>query len=93
MTSANANSSLHSEPHDPHASTTHPVLILIAWVIVGAPLLWGVSQTFMKSLDLFRPPPAQTGKGATPAPAPTLPNAAPQPTTTPTTPLLPAAKP
>jgi hypothetical protein len=90
MTSANANSPLPSTSRDPHASTTHPVLILIAWVIVGVPLLWGVSQTFMKSLDLFRPPPAQTGKGA---PAPTLPNAAPQPTTTPTTPLLPAAKP
>lgn len=28
--------------------------IAFAWVFVGLPLLWGVSQTVMKSLDLFR---------------------------------------
>jgi hypothetical protein len=28
--------------------------IAVAWIIVGVPLLWGVSQTFMKSLALFK---------------------------------------
>jgi hypothetical protein len=28
--------------------------VAVAWLIVGIPLLWGVSQTFMKSLDLFK---------------------------------------
>jgi hypothetical protein len=28
--------------------------IAIAWIIVGVPLLWGVSQTLIKSLALFQ---------------------------------------
>jgi hypothetical protein len=28
--------------------------IAVAWIIVGVPLLWGVSQTFVKSLALFK---------------------------------------
>jgi hypothetical protein len=28
--------------------------IAIAWLVVGLPLLWGVSQTFVKSLALFK---------------------------------------
>jgi hypothetical protein len=27
--------------------------IAISWMVVGIPLLWGVSQTFVKSLALF----------------------------------------
>lgn len=27
--------------------------VAIAWLVVGLPLLWGVSQTFVKSLALF----------------------------------------
>jgi hypothetical protein len=27
--------------------------VAISWIIVGVPLLWGVSQTVMKSLALF----------------------------------------
>jgi hypothetical protein len=27
--------------------------VAIAWLVVGIPLLWGVSQTFVKSLALF----------------------------------------
>jgi hypothetical protein len=29
-------------------------LLIIAWLWVGIPLLWGVYQTLMKSLPLFR---------------------------------------
>jgi hypothetical protein len=27
--------------------------IAVSWLVVGIPLLWGVSQTFVKSLALF----------------------------------------
>jgi hypothetical protein len=27
--------------------------VAVAWLVVGIPLLWGVSQTFVKSLALF----------------------------------------
>jgi hypothetical protein len=27
--------------------------VAISWIIAGVPLLWGVSQTVMKSLALF----------------------------------------
>jgi hypothetical protein len=37
-----------------HARQTPAALIVAAWLFVGIPLLWGVSQTFIKSLDLFR---------------------------------------
>jgi hypothetical protein len=31
-----------------------PITVAIAWLVVGIPLLWGVSQTLMKSLALFK---------------------------------------
>lgn len=37
-----------------HSRQTPVALIVAAWLFVGIPLLWGVSQTFIKSLDLFR---------------------------------------
>jgi hypothetical protein len=33
---------------------TSPVVLFIAWLIVGVPLLWGVVQVLIKSLALFR---------------------------------------
>ena len=36
---------------DGHES--NPVILLLAWVAVGAPLLWGVASTFKKALALF----------------------------------------
>jgi len=30
------------------------VKLALAWTVVGVPLVWGVSQVFKKSLDLFR---------------------------------------
>jgi hypothetical protein len=35
-------------------STSSPVSIALAWIAVGAPLAWGVYQTVIKSLALFR---------------------------------------
>lgn len=28
--------------------------LLFAWIWVGVPLLWGISQTFIKALGLFK---------------------------------------
>jgi hypothetical protein len=28
--------------------------VAVAWLYVGIPLVWGVSQTFVKSLALFK---------------------------------------
>jgi hypothetical protein len=28
--------------------------VAISWIVVGVPLIWGVSQTVMKSLALFQ---------------------------------------
>ena len=41
---------------DPIQSTTPstPASIAIAWLIVGAPLLWGVWETVKKSMALFQ---------------------------------------
>ncbi|HUJ25322.1 MAG TPA: hypothetical protein VLW85_04835 [Myxococcales bacterium] len=33
--------------------TTSSVALAISWLIVGIPLLWGVLETFKKSLALF----------------------------------------
>ena len=30
------------------------VALIVAWVVVGVPLAWGVWQVIRKSLDLFR---------------------------------------
>ena len=37
-----------------HPSTTSTLAIVGAWLFVGIPLVWGVSQVFIKSLALFR---------------------------------------
>jgi len=40
-------------------STTNPLLIAVAWIVVGVPLAWGVTQTGKTSFSLFRHPPAR----------------------------------
>ena len=35
---------------------TSPLLLLVAWLVVGLPATWGVSQTVLRSLDLFTAP-------------------------------------
>jgi hypothetical protein len=46
---------------------TSPLLVVIAWTIVAVPLAWGVSQSLVKSLPLFR---ASSASSASPAPSP-----------------------
>ena len=31
-----------------------PIALVLAWLAVGIPLAWGVSQTLIKSLALFK---------------------------------------
>ena len=33
---------------------TSPIQLFLSWVFVGIPLAWGVSQTFIKALALFK---------------------------------------
>jgi hypothetical protein len=35
---------------------TSALVLIVAWLVVAIPAAWGVSQTFVKSLDLFRSP-------------------------------------
>ena len=39
---------------DENHKKTSPVTIIIAWIVVGIPLLWGVYQTLIKSVALFQ---------------------------------------
>jgi hypothetical protein len=46
---------------------TSPLLLIVAWLFVGIPAAWGVSQTVVKSMELFTsPPPAPTAPSTTP---------------------------
>lgn len=36
------------------ASASSTGSLVLAWLVVGAPLAWGVSQTFIKALALFK---------------------------------------
>ena len=40
-----------TEPTAP--SSSGGMILILAWLAVGAPLLWGVAQTFKKALALF----------------------------------------
>ncbi|MGY2134677.1 MFS transporter small subunit [Hymenobacter sp. HD11105] len=41
-------------PTIPDAAPSSTLQTVLAWLYVGVPLLWGVSQTFIKALDLFK---------------------------------------
>jgi hypothetical protein len=36
------------------AAPSSGLQLALAWLYVGVPLVWGVSQTFIKALDLFK---------------------------------------
>jgi hypothetical protein len=47
---------------------TPAVAIIFAWLVVGAPLAWGVSQTWKNAAKLFSaPPPTPAATQASPA--------------------------
>jgi uncharacterized ion transporter superfamily protein YfcC len=37
-----------------YAPTTNPAWVVLAWTLVGIPLLWGVYQTWLNAMKLFR---------------------------------------
>lgn len=39
---------------EPMPVRSSPVALVVAWAIVGIPALWGLLQTAVKSLALFR---------------------------------------
>jgi hypothetical protein len=41
-------------PAEQAPTVTAPLRLALAWGLVGVPLAWGVYQTFVKSLALFR---------------------------------------
>jgi hypothetical protein len=41
-------------------------VILLAWLVVGIPLGWGVYNTLLSSMKLFQAAPATTGASAAP---------------------------
>jgi hypothetical protein len=43
-------------------------MILLAWVLVGVPLTWGVYNTLLNSMKLFRAPAAPVAAPASSAP-------------------------
>ena len=55
------------------AERSSRALLIIAWVVVGIPAAWGVTQTVRRSMDLFTsPPPAPVAAPVeAPAEAPT----------------------
>ncbi len=41
-------------PDDGQPATTPKILLVASWIFVGIPMAWGVYQTILKSLALFR---------------------------------------
>jgi len=44
---------------------TPAVVIVLAWLVVGVPLAWGVSQTWKNAEKLFQSPPPAASPAAT----------------------------
>jgi len=40
-------------PH-PQGKPTPPTLVILAWLVVGTPLAWGIVQTLKKAAALFQ---------------------------------------
>lgn len=43
-----------NEPVGEHPSSASWLAVVLAWLAVGIPLLWGIFTTFRKALPLFR---------------------------------------
>ncbi|WP_165370527.1 MFS transporter small subunit [Hymenobacter persicinus] len=48
------NQPANSTPASTTETSSSTGALVIAWAFVGIPLLWGVSQTFVKALALFQ---------------------------------------
>ena len=45
---------MNPQPQSLEADSKPGGSVAMAWLYVGVPLLWGVSQTFLKALTLFK---------------------------------------
>ena len=52
MSTPRADGAARDTPNE--ARPTSTLRLVVSWAVVGVPLLWGVSQVFVKSLALFR---------------------------------------
>jgi MFS family permease len=43
-----------ASPAGRYAPTTNPAVVALAWALVGIPLLWGVYETLLNAMKLFR---------------------------------------
>ena len=43
-----------NNPNYEAESSSSGGMVVVAWLFVGIPLIWGVSQTFIKALALFK---------------------------------------
>jgi hypothetical protein len=43
-----------ARPPEPSTPATRATILVLAWLAVGLPLLWGVGQTISKAAALFR---------------------------------------
>jgi hypothetical protein len=50
---------------DSNETKTPVVILVVAWLIVGVPAAWGVTQTINKSMALFQSSPAAAAAPAT----------------------------
>lgn len=48
-----------------------PLLVVLAWTVVGVPALWGISMTARTAMKLFQPQAAQTTAAPASSPMPT----------------------
>ena len=37
-----------------YAPTTNPAVVVLVWTVVGIPLLWGVYETWLNAMKLFK---------------------------------------
>lgn len=55
----------YSQTHAPQRPGS-PLLVVLAWAVVGIPALWGIAMTGRTAMQLFHSPPAQSaGASAT----------------------------
>lgn len=51
------------------AKPSSPLLVLLAWAVVGIPALWGIFMTGRAAMQLFQNTPTTTTSPAAPGPA------------------------
>jgi hypothetical protein len=56
-----------SESSTPNISTSSPLLITVAWLVVLIPTIWGFSYTAQSAMKIFNRAPAASARPSSPA--------------------------